>query len=69
MGLFNRIKKYNLIDTRTGEVKGSQQLSPSEAYRQNKTVVTDSQGGRAWVDSEWDYDPSDAAVQEWLDNH
>jgi hypothetical protein len=68
MGLFSRISKHNLIDTRTGEVKGSMELSAQEARKQNKEVVRDSNGGRAWVQSEWDYDPSDAAVEEFLAN-
>lgn len=68
MGLFNRISKYNLIDTRTGEVKGSMEHSSQEVRRLNREVVKDSEGGRAWVHSEWDYDPSEAAVEEFLNN-
>jgi hypothetical protein len=68
--MFGR-RKHNLINTATGEVRGSMELSSREAMIQNITVVPGSNGGRKWVpaeQSEWDYDPSDAAVEEFLAN-
>jgi hypothetical protein len=52
MALFNRIRQYNLIDTKTKEVKGTAYLDEVEAQCQNNAVVKDSNGGRAWVQNE-----------------
>jgi hypothetical protein len=68
MALFNRIRQYNLIDTKTKEVKGTAYLDEVEAQCQNNAVVKDSNGGRAWVQNEWDHDPADDAVAEFLSN-
>jgi hypothetical protein len=68
MALFNRIRQYNLVDTKTNEVKGTAHLTAAEAKHQNNTVIKDSNGGRAWVQNEWDHDPADDAVAEFLSN-